>query len=93
MVRTQIQLTPLQVDALRRLSAERRVSMAELIRQSINSFLQESRETDTERAEKWRQARAVSGKFRSGLPDLSTNHDQYWADDIADFPRRTVRTT
>jgi hypothetical protein len=91
MVRTQIQLTKAQSEALRKLAAARGESIAELIRQSIDLFLRQAHESDVERSEKWRRARAVSGRFRSGLPDLSTNHDQYLAEDIADYPRRKVK--
>ena len=41
MVRTQIQLTEEQAEGLKRLAAERGVSMAELVRQSVQRLLEE----------------------------------------------------
>ncbi len=40
MVRTQIQLTEEQAEALKRLAAQKNVSVAELIRQSVEALIQ-----------------------------------------------------
>ncbi|MDO8691529.1 MAG: CopG family transcriptional regulator [Dehalococcoidia bacterium] len=48
MVRTQIQLTEDQVQALKEVAAERKVSMSELIRQGVERVLEEREE-----ANKW----------------------------------------
>lgn len=78
MVRTQIQLTERQTQRLKALAKERGVSMAELVRQSVDTML-ESPET-TDREERKRRALSIIGMFRSDVPDLSTNHDQYLAE-------------
>ncbi|MDR7550829.1 MAG: CopG family transcriptional regulator [Armatimonadota bacterium] len=77
MVRTQVQLTEAQVRALRQLAAERGVSVAELIRQSLELFLQSARTQDREER---RRALAAAGRFRSGLHDLAAEHDRYLED-------------
>ena len=77
MVRTQIQLTEEQSQALKQLASERRVSVAELIRQATENLLRESLTRD--RAELKRRALAAAGRFRSGEKDLSTRHDDYLA--------------
>jgi hypothetical protein len=78
MVRTQIQLTERQTQRLKALAKERGVSMAELIRQSVDKLLDSREMLDWE--ERKRRAIAAAGKFRSGLPDLATNHDRYLAE-------------
>ena len=76
MVRTQIQLTDEQARALKAMAAQRRVSMAEVIRDAVERMIAED-----DRKEKWRSALAVMGRYRSGLSDVSTNHDKYLAED------------
>ncbi len=78
MFRTQIQLTEEQSQELKRLAAERRTSVAELIRQAAEDLLRESSIPD--RAEQKERARAAAGRFRSGRKDLSTEHDEYLAE-------------
>jgi hypothetical protein len=77
MVRTQIQLTEEQARRLKRLAAEEGCSMAELIRRGVDRLLDGV--TGTSREERKRRALAAAGRFRSGVHDLSTNHDQYLA--------------
>ena len=78
MVRTQIQLTERQTQRLKALAKERGVSMAELIRQSIDVLL-DSPET-IDREERKRRALSIIGMFPSDVADLSVNHDDYLAD-------------
>lgn len=73
MVRTQIQLTEHQAAALKRLAAERDVSMAALIRDAVDRTLGEDDDLDVRR----RRALGVVGKFRSGRPDIGREHDRY----------------
>jgi predicted transcriptional regulator len=77
MVRTQIQLTESQAQRLKRLAAMRAESIAELIRQSIERFLdtEDTHNQDSDAA--WERAILEQGLFRSGLPDLARNHDIY----------------
>ncbi len=79
MVRTQIQLTEKQARELKELAAKQHVSVAELIRQSIDATLR-SLESPS-REEIWRRAKAASGRFSSGYSDISINHDKYLAED------------
>jgi hypothetical protein len=75
MVRTQIQLTEEQAEALKRLATKRRISVAELIRQGVETLI---RSVGTVSPEERRQrAIAIAGRFRSGQSDLSTKHDEY----------------
>jgi predicted DNA-binding ribbon-helix-helix protein len=76
--RTQIQLTDEQSQELKRLAAQRRTSVAELIRQAAEEILRES--SILGRAERKERARAIAGRFRSGKRDLSTEHDEYLAE-------------
>lgn len=78
MVRTQILLTEAQTQALRRLSSERGVSMAVLIRDAVDTLLQT--ETAISADERRRRALRVVGQFASGKTDVSAKHDEYLED-------------
>ena len=82
MKRTQIQLTAVQYFALKNLSAVRDTSMADLIRQAIDSFLEKA--TDIDHEERKRRAISVADQFRSGLGNLATDHDRYLAEAYSD---------
>ena len=75
MIRTQIQLTKEQSRYLKHLAVNRGVSVAELIRQSIDMLIK----TRTEVDEKERIKRAINaaGRYKSGKRDVSVNHDKY----------------
>lgn len=75
MVRTQIQLTDDQARELKRLAAQRQVSMATLVREAVDQLL-----SADERAARWERALAAVGRFRSDGSDVSTNHDGYLDD-------------
>jgi predicted transcriptional regulator len=75
MVRTQVQLTSEQVGKLKELAIAYDVSMAELIRRSVDDFLSARRPINAE--ERKRRALAVIGRFRSGLNAVSVDHDRY----------------
>lgn len=78
MVRTQIQLTDEQAKQLKKLAASRHLSMAEIIRQAIDSMVKSSAVVDIEE----RRARAINiaGRFGSGKQDVSKKHDEYLAE-------------
>jgi hypothetical protein len=78
MVRTQIQLTEEQARSLKRLAASRQLSIAELIRQGVDTVLQSNTGIDLD--EKRRRAIAAVGRFRSGQRDISEKHDKYLAE-------------
>lgn len=75
MVRTQIQLTEEQAEALKRLAAQKQVSVAELIRQGVDAFIRSIGTVSPE--ERKKRAIAIAGRFHSGLRNLSTKHDDY----------------
>ncbi len=77
MVRTQIQLTQSQFEALKaRASAEGR-SMADLIRRLVDEWRPGSGLPDRE--ERRRRALAAIGMLGKGPRDLSRRHDEYLA--------------
>jgi|HubBroStandDraft_4_1064222.scaffolds.fasta_scaffold325627_2 LAS superfamily LD-carboxypeptidase LdcB len=78
MVRTQIQLTEEQANALRAMSAARQLSMAELIRISIDRFV--TREAWPGRDAIVASAKRAVGRFSSGSADGSSAHDKHLAD-------------
>lgn len=79
MVRTQIQLTKEQATALKSLAVLRHESMAEVIRQGIDTLLCSISDISVE--EKKHRAIAIAGRFRCKETDLSINHDKYLAED------------
>jgi len=77
MVRTQVQFSEQQLAALKRLAAERGVSVAELVRQGVDEVL---RAASVDIEERRRRAMRIAGRFHSGLSDLCTRHDDYLAE-------------
>ncbi len=75
MVRTQIQLTEDQAETLKRIAAERHVSIAGLIRQAVDSIISAGGTTSVE--EKRKRALNIVGKFSSGKRDISDRHDVF----------------
>ena len=77
MVRAQIQLTESQYRRLRRLGAEEGVSLAEIIRRSVDSTL--AANDRGSRTDLYERAAAMVGKFadRDEAADLSARHDDY----------------
>jgi len=78
MIRTQVQLTEEQARTLKALAAERQSSVAELIRQSVDSFIARSIGVSTD--ERRRRAIAAIGRYSSGSSDGSIRHDVYLAE-------------
>ena len=76
MYRTQIQLREDQSKKLKEMAAEYNVSVAELIRQSIDMLI-DQKSDDLTIEERWQQTFSVKGKYASDVTDLSTNHDKY----------------
>jgi hypothetical protein len=77
MVRTQILLTERQARALRRLSAEQGRSIAALVRDSVDGLLRRGGAAGHE--DRRSRALAAAGRFRSGVRDLGTAHDEHLA--------------
>ena len=78
MVRTQILLTEEQLRALRRLAAERGVSMAVLVREAVDAFVQANATVPSE--DRRRRALEAIGRFASGRRDVSARHDEHLAE-------------
>ena len=78
MVRTQIQLTEEQANALKKLSLSRHLSIAELIRQAVDHILKSS--TAIDREERKKRAITAAGRFSSGKRDIAREHDKYLAE-------------
>lgn len=78
MVRTQILLTEAQAQRLREQAAAEGRSMADLVRDSVDAML-EARAGGGRHHAKAR-ALAAAGRFRSGVRDLGTRHDEHLAD-------------
>lgn len=79
MLRTQIQLTDEQVEALRRRSRRENVSVAELVRRAIDAF------TRTEPPSHWElrdRACRAAGRFASGERDTSDRHDEVFVESL-----------
>ncbi len=83
MIRTQIQLTEKQSRTLKTMAMERGVSVAELIRQSVDNFIRSANQPTLD--ERRQRALSVVGIAASGETDLSTNHDYYLAEAYGDF--------
>lgn len=77
MIRTQIQITPEQARALKRLAAKEGKSIAEIIRISVDNLLR-SGGIQNEVALRER-ARAVIGAL-NGPADLAEDHDSYYVE-------------
>jgi hypothetical protein len=61
----------------------REVSVAELIRQSIDHFIRVADEPTLD--EKYERALSIAGKYASEVSDLGANHDQYLIEVYGDF--------
>ena len=79
MVRTQVQLTEEQARELKRIAAERGVSVAQVVREGVEAEIRASR--GQSREERKRRALAVRS-FRSEVTDLSTRHDEYFVESV-----------
>ncbi|MBN1315471.1 MAG: hypothetical protein JXA42_08385 [Anaerolineales bacterium] len=82
MIRTQIQLTEEQSRRIKMLAMNRGVSVAKLIRESVDDLLYKTGGIDMD--ERRRRALAVAGIYHSGKQDISENHDDYLAEAFAE---------
>jgi hypothetical protein len=76
MIRTQIQLTESQSARLREVARRSGVSTAEIIRRSVDRFLERDA-TDPSAGATRLSALEVVGRFHSGLSDVAERHDYY----------------
>ncbi|MEW6007891.1 MAG: ribbon-helix-helix domain-containing protein [bacterium] len=82
MVQTEVQLTEEQMTALKELAEKQSISISELVRESINNLLSSMAVWNKNKDVLKKRAIAVSGRFKSGLGDLSRRHDDYLAKEI-----------
>jgi AraC-like DNA-binding protein len=87
MKRIEIRITEAQHQTLKELARQRNMSISALVRQSLDHWLGQTPTANCEQDERIRRARMVSGKFRSGLPDISVNHDEYFVQAIEESLR------
>lgn len=78
MVRKQVQLTERQAERLGQIAVARQESVAELIRRSVDLFVEQ--EAASGRPALKERAKAVAGRFASGGSDGSRDHDRHLAD-------------
>lgn len=78
MVRTQIQLTEEQVKALKKIALSRHLSIAEIIRQAVDTVIRTNTMVGIE--ERRKRAIGIVGRFSSGKRDISRKHDTYLAE-------------
>ncbi|MFH0925294.1 MAG: CopG family transcriptional regulator [bacterium] len=76
MVTTEIQLTEEQMTSLKKEAQRKHISISILIQECISKNIV-SKPPPIDKEKIWKRALAISGRFRSGLKDLSTNHDEY----------------
>ena len=74
-VRTQVQLTEAQVRALKTRARDEERSMADLVRESVTEYL--ARRPVRDQGALLGRARALTGRFHSGYPDVAENHDRH----------------
>jgi hypothetical protein len=92
MIRTMIQLTEEQLNALKELAQARNVSVASLVRESVEQYVITATQ-EAEREEKRKRALEFikyieehPDEFRDieGKTDVSVNHDEYFVQAIED---------
>jgi hypothetical protein len=75
-IRTQIQLTEQQSTRLRQVARRSGVSAAEVIRRSVDRYLEQDEAAPPGGATRLNMLEVV-GKFHSGLSDVAERHDDY----------------
>ena len=78
MLRTQVQLTREQLQALRLRATKQNVSIAELVRRAVDAFVRSDVAPTHE--ERRRRALEAAGRFGSGKKDVARRHDKYLAE-------------
>lgn len=78
MVRTQVQFTEGQLEALRARAAREETSVSEMVRRAVEAWVA----TEAPWSETRQRAIAVAGQFRSDRSDVARNHDQHLAETL-----------
>ena len=82
LIRTQIQFSAEQLAQIRDLSGAAGVSVAEVVRRSVDYYVEQHAASGGERAARM-QAAEVAGRYGSGQSDISDRHDDVLADAFA----------
>jgi hypothetical protein len=83
MKRTQILLTEEQHKLLKGISKEKNISMAEAVRECVTYYSANIADhVVISEEEKYNRALNAAGRFKSGIKDLSLNHDRYLREDF-----------
>ena len=82
MVRTQIQLTEEQSQTLKRIAGKENISVAELIRRSVDAYIDTRLKVSP--GEREQRLLSIVGIGHSGVSDLGVNHDKYLAEIYAE---------
>ena len=82
MAQTQIVLSDTQLSALEKLAETRNISVETLLQESIGNLIQSANQAPYTETQKQR-ARDIIGRFKSGVNDLSQNHDNYLSDALS----------
>lgn len=77
MIRTQVQFTEEQMEALRARAARQKVSVSEIVRRAVTFWVGRSRRASPEDLR--RRAIEAAGRFGSGCTDTARRHDQVLA--------------
>ena len=81
MVRTQISLTQHQHAFLKEAALLDGVSLSELVRQAVDKLIAGRSQASTD------STRALIGALKSGVADISVNHDRYLAEVRGEDPK------
>jgi hypothetical protein len=74
-----VNLTDSELRALERLAVQRQTTVASLLREGVWRVIGSEPQPDDD--EQRARALSIVGRFHSGLGDLSTEHDRYFAED------------
>jgi hypothetical protein len=77
----QVQFTEREAEALREEASRRKISVSALVREAVDERLAAGSSRPT-RDDLVRRAKAACGRFRSGLGDVASRHDDYFVDSI-----------
>ena len=80
MKRTQIQITDKQYNYLKKISSERNISLAEVVREAISLYSSSTILVDQDL--KIKDALSLIGKYKSGKKDISIKHDDYIEEEL-----------
>jgi hypothetical protein len=83
--RTQIQITDKQYNYLKKISSEKNISLAEVVREAISLYSSSAIVVDRE--SKIKDALSLIGKHQSGKKDISIKHDDYIEEELEEESR------